>query len=303
MRLEDVADELYGVPPAEFVAVRGERVRQARDGGDKELAAAIGKLRRPTVAAWAVNLLAREAAEDVEALLSVGDTLREAQRRLSGEQLRALTTQRQQVVNALTRKAGELAAARGQRLSESVLRDVGGTLQAALADQAVAEEVRTGTLTAAASYEGFGPAALVAVAGGGTDGSGETDSGASEAADQRRDATAEARRTAGSARAGQAAPDAEAAVRRDLEETLAEVESARAERASAAAEHDRAAADLAELESRIAWLREELDQAEERRRFSVAAERAARDVLRRADRHLAGIERRAEKVRERLSSD
>ncbi|MFC9999294.1 hypothetical protein [Nocardia sp. NPDC127526] len=300
MNLEEVAAELYGVPPGEFVAVRTERAQQARDGGDKALATAIGTLRRPTVAAWAVNLLAREAGEDVGALLEVGDALREAQRRLSGEQLRTLTTQRQQVVNALTRKAGELAAAHGQRPSESVLRDVGSTLQAALADPEVAEQVRAGTLTAAASYEGFGPAALVAV---GTDRSSESDSRASKAADQQDRQVTAATRTAGKAPRTDKSPDAGAAVRRELGELIAEVESARAEQASAASEHDRAAADLAELDSRIAGLRDELARAEDQRRFSVAAERRARDVLRRADRHLEGLVRRAQQVRGRLPAD
>ncbi|MBF6236008.1 hypothetical protein IU474_02810 [Nocardia otitidiscaviarum] len=163
MTLEEVAGELYGLAPSEFVAARDERVRRAREAGDRALAGAIGKLRRPTVAAWAVNVLAREATDEVTALLALGDALREAQRKLSGEALRALTTQRQQVVNALTRKAGELAAAHDQKLSEATLREIGQTLHAALADPDVAAAVRTGTLTTATSYEGFGPATLSAV--------------------------------------------------------------------------------------------------------------------------------------------
>ncbi|WP_425303013.1 hypothetical protein [Nocardia otitidiscaviarum] len=163
MTLEEVAGELYGLAPSEFVAARDERVRRAREAGDRALAGAIGKLRRPTVAAWAVNVLTREATDEVTALLALGDALREAQRKLSGEALRALTTQRQQVVNALTRKAGELAAAHDQKLSEATLREIGQTLHAALADPDVAAAVRTGTLTTATSYEGFGPATLSAV--------------------------------------------------------------------------------------------------------------------------------------------
>ncbi|WP_372341586.1 hypothetical protein [Nocardia sp. CC216A] len=163
MTLEEVAGELYGLAPAEFVAARDERVRRAREDGDRALAGAIGTLRRPTVAAWAVNVLAREATDEVTALLALGDALREAQRKLSGEALRALTTQRQQVVSALTRKAGELAATHDQKLSEATLREIGRTLHAALADPDVAAAVRTGTLTTATSYEGFGPTTLSAV--------------------------------------------------------------------------------------------------------------------------------------------
>lgn len=282
MTLDEVAAELYGLPPGEFVTVRDERAREARDGGDKALAIAIGTLRRPTVAAWAVNLLARAAREDVLALLEIGDALREAQRRLSGEQLRALSTQRQRAVNGLTRKAAGLAAGYGQRLSESVLRDIGNTLQAALADPEVGAEVRSGTLTAAATYAGFGPAALVSVP------AAPAGKPAAKTATPRDSAPA-------------AEPDPQAEARRELEQILAELESARTAMARAQSEHDRAAADLARLESRITDLRAELTHTEEQRRFTVATERSARDALRRADQLLEGLERRAEKARNQLS--
>ncbi|QLY28735.1 hypothetical protein [Nocardia huaxiensis] len=287
MTLDEAAAELYGIPPAEFVAARTEWVRRAREAGDKTLATAIGTLRRPTVAAWAVNLLAREAPEEVGALLDLGEALREAQRRLSGEQLRALTTRRQQVVNALTRKAVELAAARGQRLSESVARDIGGTLQAALADPEVGDQVRSGTLTAAATYDGFGPAALVSVPAGRKSapaGAGETASRTIEKANEQPEQ-----------------PDPQEALRRELEETLTDLESARAAVASAESDHDTAAAGLAESDTRVAALRTELGHAEDQRRFTAAAERSTREVLERARHRLEGLERRAEKVRKRLS--
>lgn len=165
MTLDDVARDLYGLAPSEFVATRTAKVEQAKEAGDKELAAAIGKLRKPTVTAWTVNLLAREAPEDVAALLQLGAALRSAQRKLSGAELRTLTAQRQQAVNALAKKAGALAAAHERPVNEGVLREVGQTLNAALADPDVAEQVHSGTLATAATYDGFGPAdpGLVAV--------------------------------------------------------------------------------------------------------------------------------------------
>ncbi|WP_297612645.1 hypothetical protein [Nocardia sp.] len=304
MTLEEVVDELYGVPPAEFVAVRTERARQARDAGDRGLATAIGKLRRPTVAAWAVNLLARAAPEDIRALLDLGAALREAQRRLSGEQLRVLTTQRQQLLNVLTRKAADLAAVHGPRPAEPVLREVGSTLQAALADPEVAELVRAGTLSAAASYDGFGPAALVAVPATQPSTSEETESGKSEDRTRRdRQAATDSRRTGDSPRATKPTPDPQAEARRELEQTLADIESARTTLISAQSDHDTAAADLTERESRIATLRAELAHAEDHRRFTAATERATREALRRARQHLEGLERRMEQARNRLPSN
>lgn len=52
MDLESVADELYGLPPGEFVAARGRHVAAARTAKDPALAKQIAALRKPTLAAW-----------------------------------------------------------------------------------------------------------------------------------------------------------------------------------------------------------------------------------------------------------
>jgi hypothetical protein len=106
MTLENVAAELYGLDPGEFVEARDIRARAAREAGDRALAGGIGGLRRPAVAAWAINLLVRDAPEEVAALLDLGAALDDAQRRLSGDQLRGLTAQLRRAVNALADRAG-----------------------------------------------------------------------------------------------------------------------------------------------------------------------------------------------------
>ncbi|MGW4769397.1 hypothetical protein ACWEO2_15320 [Nocardia sp. NPDC004278] len=273
MRLEEVAVDLYALAPGEFIAARAARVAEAKDAGDKELAAAIGKLRKPTVVAWTVNLLARAAPDDVEALLRLGTALRAAQRELSGDQLRALTVQRQQVVNALARRAGALAADRGHSVGEGVLREVGQTLTAALADDKVAEQVRTGTLATAASYEGFGPsgAALRAV-----DATNTTESAAEPAQDD---------------------------ARQDLDDALVALESARTAMETAQDEAEQAANRLAESESRIAAVRAELAHAEQQKQFARTAERGAQDGLRSAQKQLDRAERWVQRARERVDDD
>ena len=57
--LDEIAEELYGVPPEEFVAARTAARDRARAAGDKELAAAVAALPKPTTAAWVANLLVR----------------------------------------------------------------------------------------------------------------------------------------------------------------------------------------------------------------------------------------------------
>ena len=144
--LREHAEELYGLLPEEFMAARTAAVKAARDDGDRDLAKAIQTLRRPTVAAWSVNLLARRRAELVEQVVSLGGSLREAQAMLQGQALRDLTRQRRQLVAAVTQEVRALAAAEGQKLSDAAVRQVEETLQAAMADPAAAEAVRSGLL-------------------------------------------------------------------------------------------------------------------------------------------------------------
>ncbi len=163
MDLDTATDELYAGDLEDFIARRSELAKQARTGGDRELAAAITDLRKPSVAAWLVNLLSNEARQDISALLELGAALRHAQARLSAQELRELSRQRQRVVRALTTQAYGIAEDRGHSASRDALDQVSDTLLAALADPEIAERVRAGHLTTPLSYSGFGPPGLSAV--------------------------------------------------------------------------------------------------------------------------------------------
>ena len=153
-----IADELYELPPDEFVPARDDRVAAAKEAGDRDLARALGRLRRPTKAAWLANLLARHRTEQLDGLVALARGLAQAQQELDGSALRALSGQRHRVVAAMARDAGRLAARRGETVNDGLVREVAGILDAALADPAVAEEVRAGRLTKTVRYSGFGPA-------------------------------------------------------------------------------------------------------------------------------------------------
>ena len=159
--LDTVADELYAVPPDEFVGARDAAVAAARERGDRDLAKAIGRLRRPTKAAWLANLLARHRSAQLEGLLSLAAGLADAQRTLDGTALRQLSSKRHQLVAAMAREAGRLAQEAGDPAAESVLRELQGILDAAMARPEIAEQVRSGRLTRTLSYTGFGPEADV----------------------------------------------------------------------------------------------------------------------------------------------
>jgi hypothetical protein len=149
------AGELYGVPPAEFVDTRKRLAQEAKAGGDAALAKRIGALRRPTLSAWAVNLLARSAESDLEDLLGVGEEMRAAWG--SGRGLGDLEQRRARLVRSLVRRAADLAEGAGNPLREQAVREVEDTLQAATVDEAVAGEVREGRLPQPRSHTGFVP--------------------------------------------------------------------------------------------------------------------------------------------------
>jgi hypothetical protein len=155
---EDLIRSLYEAPPDGFVAARAAAIADARKSGDKDAAKRYAALRKPTVAAWLVNLLALRRPELIDDLVELSTALREAQRGLQGGQLRELSDQRRRVVSALVAAARKLAVEEDPSLSAGKLplAEVEATLTAALAEPEIAEQVRSGRLVRAATYAGFG---------------------------------------------------------------------------------------------------------------------------------------------------
>lgn len=269
--LEDAAAELYALAPEEFVGARTALVKRARAARDRELATAIGALRRPTRTAWLVNLLGRDDPAAVGALLDLGDALRTAQEQRDGAALRSLSAQRRKAIDALVRRGTTLARDAGHPPTESTLNEVAQTLQAALGDPGVAEQVRGARLAGAAVYGGFGgPAEQTPPKGGASGGddlaallaaSMPAAKGSAEAEDE----VAEHRRRAAAERRA-----ALASARDDARDALDEA----AESADRATEEaDRRAEDVDRL-------KEEFAQAEQAERDARTAARAAREEVR-----------------------
>jgi hypothetical protein len=149
--------QMYEAPPDGFVAARSAAIAEAKKSGDTAAVKQLTALRKPTVAAWLVNLLALRKPELIDQLVELAGALRTAQRTLQGDELRELSTQRRQIVSALVGEARKLAVAQDRGLAGKLpLGEVEATLSAAMAEPEVAEQVRTGRLVRAATYAGFG---------------------------------------------------------------------------------------------------------------------------------------------------
>jgi hypothetical protein len=148
--LEGRIDQLYGLPLERFTAERDALTKELVTAGDREGAARVKGLRKPVVAAWAVNVLAREDPDGVKELIELGSTLRSAHRRaVSGgdvEPFRVATEERRQMVRTLTRAADAIVERDGGALGAAT-DAIAGTLEAATVDEETGELLRSGRLT------------------------------------------------------------------------------------------------------------------------------------------------------------
>ncbi|MET8538709.1 hypothetical protein ABZV67_45435 [Streptomyces sp. NPDC005065] len=159
--VEAVLDELYTTPPADFVARREELAAAAKAAGHADDARRLHASRRPTLAAWAANLLLRSQPEESQQFLELGQALREAYRTLDATGINELSEQRRRIVAALSRQAAQLAREAGHRLSDPVQQDVESTLRAVLTDRDAADRWvggrLEGALTPPSDFPGTAP--------------------------------------------------------------------------------------------------------------------------------------------------
>lgn len=160
--MSDWPTELYAGDFDDFIPRRTALVKRAKDAGDPDLAKQVLACRKPTRAAWLVNLLAVGEPEQLAEALELGEALAQAHREASGSQLRELSAARTRTVNALARRAGELGREYDYEPPASAIGEVAETIQAALADPELARGIRTGTMTASVRAAGFGPVDLFA---------------------------------------------------------------------------------------------------------------------------------------------
>jgi hypothetical protein len=147
--VQDAAERLYGLPLEDFTRERDALARELRRAKDRDAAAAVAALKKPSLAAWTANRLARERRDLVDELLAAGAELREAQEdALAGggaDALRDAGAAERAAVDALVAAARDLRPA-GRAPTESTLERLRDTLHAAAADEAVREALAAGRL-------------------------------------------------------------------------------------------------------------------------------------------------------------
>lgn len=158
MDLEQARAELYDAAPEEFVAERKRLTKELKSAGNAADAEQLGKLRKPTVAAWALNRLARDQRRDVDLLLDSGHRLLQAQAGVLRGDARETFEQAQrterEAIARLAHAAEQLLLERGGA-SGTVLEQIAASLHAAAVSEHGRELLAAGQFTEPLTLEGF----------------------------------------------------------------------------------------------------------------------------------------------------
>jgi hypothetical protein len=280
----DAIDRLYGLSLDAFIPEREALAKELRSAGRREEAAAVKKLGKPTVAAWAVNQAVRTQAKAARELWNAGDALAETQEAVlggkgSGADLRAAAEREREAVEPLVDAARGLLSGSGGDLSETTIERVRQTLHAAAIDPDARDDVATGRATRERAPQGlFGGGVEAPPRPAARRKPREPEPAPTRAAPRRRGEDAAARRRGRDDAAARKREEA-AARKREREEAAAR-ERARKTAADRVAKAERA---LAKAEERTA-------QAQQRLEDARAEERAVADALAEARADLGALD-------------
>jgi hypothetical protein len=293
--LLDIADELYGLPMNDFTPARDAKAKELKG---TELAGPVKALKKPSLAAWVVNMLVRHETEQVDQVLAVGAALRDAATSLDGKELRELTKQRRQLTNAVTARARGVASSLGVKVTQSVADQVEDSLTAAMLDPDCAKALRSGLLVAAMAATGVGEStagaavALPAALGFSATSAPAAPSGRPDLKVVP-DPDADAKKLAAAEAALEAASSAEEAARATYDEADGAVTELEARTMQLQAEIDELKRRLVELEESAEEVDEELDEAEEARTEARTALRKAEQAREQAESAVGRLRNRA----------
>lgn len=149
--MEREESDLYGLPLDEFIPARTELEKRLRKEGDRERAAAVKKLPKPSAAAWGVNQASRSQPQARRELLDASAELRDVQERLiagdaGAAELEAVAARQRAAIDTLVDAASGLLTGDGKSLGDAILARVRETFAAVAADEELAELVEAGTV-------------------------------------------------------------------------------------------------------------------------------------------------------------
>jgi hypothetical protein len=275
-----VADELYAAPLDDFTSTRNARASAVKKAGERELAAAVAALPKPSAAAWASNLLFRSSDEVARDLARLREDISAATTAGDRDTVKKLSRSRHSLIGGLVEAARSLAEGAGRGLSPAASDELSEALSAALTDRLVAAAMATGRLLRAPEPGGMSRGDISAIVAlppdeltTANDDDDEQDGGddAVATASPRLSAARSSTRTSprSAARDRRATPDGPSAAERrrherDLRAAESRAEAARADRERREQERDTLASRRDDLAAEVAREREVLRALERR---------------------------------------
>lgn len=238
------ASDLYGLALDEFTPARDALVKQLKADGEKDEAARVAKLRKPSIAAWAVNQLVRTQSKGVEDLFAAGDGVAEAQAKGQADKLRRATAEQREELTRLVTRAEGLLDSEGRAPGQNVLERIAETLRAAALDPDCRAQVQDGCLTRELQFSGLG-------------GFGVPAASASQPESGRDDEEADRQRQQ---REIEAAKERKEKAKQNLQQAKQDLRQAEKDLTSARRTRDRAAERMDAAEDALAEAGEELDE-------------------------------------------
>ena len=151
-------EDLYGLPLEEFTPARDALAKELKAAGQKDEAAEVKRLRKPSLAAWALNRVARDHPDAIDRLRAAGADLRAAQdEAMSGNAGRLRDAGRALVdeIDRVSSLAAEVLQSAGRPASAAQQEKLASTLRTAAIDDEAGEVLLRGVLVDDLEPTGF----------------------------------------------------------------------------------------------------------------------------------------------------
>jgi hypothetical protein len=142
MAVPDAAHSLYSLDPNDFVTARDQLARKLRQEKQRDAANEIKALRRPPVPVWALNQVARERPDQVEALINASSRAQAAR----DKDVRDALAERRDRLHDVVVAARQMIDGSGRSADAHEL-DITSALSTILASEQLTTDFRDGVLT------------------------------------------------------------------------------------------------------------------------------------------------------------
>jgi len=142
MAVPDAAHSLYSLDPNDFVTARDQLVRKLRQEQQRDAANEIKALRRPPVPVWALNQVARERPDQVEALITASSRAQAAK----DKDVRQALADRRDRLHDVVVAARQMIDGSGRSADAHEL-DITSALSTILGSEQLTADLRDGVLT------------------------------------------------------------------------------------------------------------------------------------------------------------